>query len=153
MRFLQKVKDGGPESPVDAYVLIEIKGLFSVMLLKFNKGGREAFHSHAFDALTWFIKGDLVEQSLVNHPNGTHQRRVYRRSLLPKVTPRSLLHRVVAHKDSWCLTLRGPWVKQWVEYNEDDRKFTLLTRGRRVRFSRIMNCRDAAQLAEDYSRL
>lgn len=58
--FLVKKKDGGPESPVDAYFLVELKGLFSIALLKFNKGCREAFHSHAFDAWTWFLSGDLV---------------------------------------------------------------------------------------------
>jgi hypothetical protein len=51
MKFLSKCKDGGPESPVTAYVLVEIKSLFSVMLLHFS-GTREAFHSHAFNALT-----------------------------------------------------------------------------------------------------
>ena len=61
MRILQKTKDGGKESTVDAYFLIELKGWFSVALLKFNKGSRVNYHSHAFDALTWFIKGDMVE--------------------------------------------------------------------------------------------
>jgi hypothetical protein len=33
MNFLNKTKDGGPESTVWAYWLIEIKSLFSVALL------------------------------------------------------------------------------------------------------------------------
>ena len=56
MKLFSKCKDGGKESPVDGYFLIECKGLFSVALLKFNKGGREAYHTHAFDAYTWFLK-------------------------------------------------------------------------------------------------
>jgi len=47
MRLFQKAKDGGPESPVDGYFLIEIKSLFSIALLKFNNGGRENYHTHA----------------------------------------------------------------------------------------------------------
>lgn len=126
MRLFQKVKDGGPESPVDAYFLIELKGLFSVALLKFNEGHRESYHSHAFDALTWFLSGELVEDNLHAHPER------YRRGILPKVTPRSQMHRVKAYKDSWCLTLRGPWNDKWQEYNPDTKMFTVLTNGRKI---------------------
>ena len=65
MRFFSKVKDGGPESTVDAYFLIEIKNWFSIALLKLHKCSRENYHSHAFNALTWFIKGDMVEHRIV----------------------------------------------------------------------------------------
>lgn len=109
MRFLTKVKDGGPSSNVDALVLVEIKGLFSIMLLKFNKGQREAYHSHAFHALSWFLKGKLVEH---NYEQPSVK---YKRSLFPKITPRNQVHRVEALEDSWVFTLRGPWVKRWVE--------------------------------------
>jgi hypothetical protein len=63
MRFFHHGKDGGPESPVEGYWLFEIKWLCSIVLLKFNDGGREAYHSHAFNALSWLLKGDL-------HPPG-----------------------------------------------------------------------------------
>lgn len=124
MRFFQKAKDGGPNSPVDAYFIIEIKSFLSVAILKFNKGSREAFHTHAFDALTWFIKGDLVEEDI----NGEY--RVYQRSLLPKFTRKSKNHRVIAKSDSWCFTIRGPWSKTWEEHT--DEKITVLTHGRNV---------------------
>lgn len=111
MKFFKKVKDGGSESPVDAYFLVEIKGWFSIALLKFNKGGRENFHTHAFNALTWFIRGDLVEQDV---HGGLY---TYRRTLFPKVTKRDKNHRVRAYEDSWCLTLRGSWCRFWTEYD------------------------------------
>ena len=123
MRFLSKVKDGGPDSTVDAFVLVEIKPLFSIMLLKFNSGTREAYHSHAFNALTWFICGDMLELG----PDGrTHS---YRRSILPKFTPKSLMHKVISYGTSWCFTVRGPWEDQWVEY--DGLNLTTLTHGRK----------------------
>lgn len=124
--LFNKVKDGGPESPVDAYFLIEIKSLFSIAVLKFNKGGREAYHTHAFNAFTWFLKGDLEEQDV----NG--DRFQYRRGLLPKVTKREKNHRVFAKQDSWCLTFRGPWAKQWTEYKEAEDQTITLTSGRVV---------------------
>lgn len=125
MRLFQKVKDGGPDSPVDAYVLIEIKSLFSIMLLKFNKGGREVYHNHAFNALTWFICGEMYEQEL-DHEYALYK---YKRSLIPKLTPRSNMHRVRALKDSWALTLRGRWKNTWLEWNGI--RYVKLTHGRR----------------------
>ena len=47
--------DGGKNSGVTAYFLIEWKVLFSVGILRFNEGTREAYHSHAFNALTWWL--------------------------------------------------------------------------------------------------
>jgi hypothetical protein len=124
MRFLSKTKDGGPQSPVDAYFLFEIKSGISIALLKFNKGGREAFHTHAFNALTWFLNGDLVEEAI---DNTTH---IYKRSLLPKITKREKNHRVYAAKTSWCFTIRGPWTQTWTETQNN--KTITLTHNRRI---------------------
>lgn len=126
MKMFSKAKDGGPKSPVDAFFLLEIKGLFSVALLKFNKGAREEFHTHAFNALTWFIKGDLREEEA----NGATYE--YKRSLIPKFTPREKNHRVVASKDSWCFTVRGPWIRVWSEYDKVKDQTAILTHGRKV---------------------
>jgi len=126
MRFMEKSKDGGPESPVDGFFVIEIKSLFSIAVLKFNKGCRETFHNHAFNALTWFLSGDMVEEDA----NG--ELLPYRKSLLPKVTKREKMHRVIANRDSWAVTVRGPWSKYWNEYDKKEDKETTLTHGRRV---------------------
>jgi len=126
VRILDKSKDGGPASPVDGYFLIEIKFLFSIALLKFNKGRREEFHTHAFNALTWFLWGDLVEEDI----DGTLYR--YSTSLMPKLTKKAKNHRVKALKDSWCITVRGPWAMFWTEDNLITNETTVLTNGRRV---------------------
>lgn len=124
MKILKRSKDGGPESPVDAFFVVEIKSLFSIALLRFNKGGREAFHTHAFNAWTWFISGDLVEEDI----NGEFH--IYKRNILPKSTRRTKNHRVIADRTSWCLTVRGPWAKTWTE--DDETHHTVLTHGRQV---------------------
>ena len=126
MLLCKKVKDGGKDSPVDAYFLIEIKSLFSIAILKFNKGGREAFHTHAFNAYTWFLKGDLEEEDV----DGSKYQ--YKCSLLPKYTTIEKNHRVLAKEDSYCLTVRGPWGNIWTEYSKDTDTSTLFTLGRRV---------------------
>lgn len=124
MKFFNRSKDGGPESPVDAFFLFEIKSLGSVALLRFNKGTREAFHTHAFHALTWFLCGDLTEEDI----SGSYH--VYKRSWLPKITRRSKNHRVIAYETSWCFTVRGPWASTWTEDTDTHR--TVLTHGREI---------------------
>lgn len=126
MLLFKKRKDGGKSSPVDAYFVCEIKGLVSIAFLKFNKGGREAFHTHAFDALTWFLSGDLVEEDV---DGSTYS---YKRSLIPKFTSKLKNHRVKAAKDSWCFTLRGAWDKTWTEYNKEEDTTTTFSHGRNI---------------------
>lgn len=126
--ILKKVKDGGPNSPVDGYFLCEFKSLFSIVLLKFNKGRREEFHTHAFNALTWFISGELYEEDYLSE-SLTYK---YTRSLIPKYTRKDKNHRVLALKDSWCISVRGPWAKTWTESNKITGKTTTLTHGRKV---------------------
>lgn len=124
MKLFTKAKDGGPASPVDAFFLIEIKNLFSIALLRFNKGGREQYHTHAFNALTWFLHGNLVEEDI------SSKLYKYTHSLVPKYTPKSKNHRVFAVTTSWCLTIRGPWDKTWTEHSSNKKTKTTYTHGR-----------------------
>lgn len=131
MRLFQKTKDGGKDSTVDAFFLIELKGLFSIALLRFNKGSRVNYHSHAFKAWTWFLAGDMVEHRLM--PDSVHPKESkYKRSLFPKITSKDNLHKVIANTTSWCFTVRGPWSDQWVEFNQERQEKITLTHGRKV---------------------
>lgn len=126
MRFFSKTKDGGKDSTVDAYFLFEIKGFISVALLRFNKGSRNNFHSHAFNALTWFIRGDMREVLLCG------QEKKYKRSLLPKITKKECMHKVVAEEVSWCFTVRGKWEDKWQEVDPKTGATITLGNGREV---------------------
>ena len=123
-KLLESAPDGGEHSPVTAYFLFECKYLCSVAVLRFNKGGREAFHTHAFDALTWFLWGSMEEEDI----DGTMYQ--YKRHLCPKLTRKSKNHKVRATKVSWCITLRGPWEKTWTEHLHGVK--TRFTWGRKV---------------------
>lgn len=116
-------KDGGPLSHVWGYYL-EIKRLFSIVLLRFEDGSREAFHSHAFNSISWVLHGELAE----DHLDG--RRIIYRPSWRPIITRRSTFHRVSSYGRSWVLNLRGPWADTWQEYTQE-RGFVTLTSGRR----------------------
>lgn len=127
MKFLTKRKDGGPESTVTGYWLVEIKSLFSVCLLRFDGDSREAFHTHAFNCFSWVLSGSLVEHfiggEIRHHPA----------SLRPFITLRTDFHKVSSPgRSSWILSFRGPWVKNWREYHPTTDEFITLTDGRVV---------------------
>jgi hypothetical protein len=120
MKFLEVTKDGGPESTVWAHWLIELKGLFSIVLLRFEDGSRDAYHSHAFDAISWVLSGELDEElrptelTLRKWVYGETTR--YWPSLTPIITRRDTTHKVTSHGRTWVLSFRGPWAKTWDEY-------------------------------------
>jgi len=126
MIFWKHMKDGGPESKVDGYWLFEIKSLFSIALLHFHNGTRDAYHNHAFNALSWLLKGDLRE-TLFNIDYDIVE---YKPSLKPIWTSRKRYHQVYSNGDSWVLTFRGPWVDEWEEYVPQEDRFITLTHGR-----------------------
>lgn len=126
MKLFSWAKDGGKESHVDGFFIVEIKSLFSIVLLHFGNGTREAFHSHAFNALTWIVKGKFEEHNLDGRVI------TFKPSLKPKYTPRKTFHKVMSIGETWALSFRGPWVDKWREYIPATKKFVTLTNGRKV---------------------
>lgn len=116
--------DGGKDSGVTGYFLIEWKALLSIGLLRFNAGSREAFHNHAFNACTFWLAGSVTEEYL---EGGS---KPFTPTLKPKITKRSKFHKVVAHETTWALTFRGPWVDYWNEFKGG--RLLTLTHGRKV---------------------
>jgi hypothetical protein len=119
--------DGGKNSGVTAYFLIEWKILFSIGILHFKKGTREAYHNHAFNALTWWLKGSVTEHRVsgLKYP--------FKASFKPKVTKRDNIHKVEAHTKTFALTVRGPWKDTWLEYyDKGDYLYKMFTHGRKL---------------------
>lgn len=127
MKLFSVAKDGGVKSTVTGFWFIELKGLFSIVLLRFDPGSREAYHSHAFNAFSWFLSGEVVEYFKDGSPPI-----VWRPSFWPKYTPRNNFHKVWANKTTYCFTIRGPWQSQWQEHLIDENKTVTLTHGRKV---------------------
>lgn len=149
MKFFSLCKDGGPESTVWGYFLCEIKPLFSIALLRFENGSRDAYHSHAFNCVSWVLKGKLREYFPIKMgPNTTFTAvgvspeilneimqdpctgKIYKPSLKPVFTYRDTTHKVVSVGRTWVLTFRGPWAKTWKEILPSGEEKTL-TNGRR----------------------
>jgi len=126
MKILSKGTDGGDKSNVTGYWLIEAKSLFSIVLLRFGKGSRENYHNHAFNAWTWFIHGEVIEEHRDKESIN------WKPSFKPKYTPKTCFHKVFAKETTWALSFRGPWDKTWKEYNPNTKKEITLTNGRKV---------------------
>ena len=139
MKFFKFAKDGGPQSRVSGLFIIEIKKLFSIVLLRFDDGARDAFHTHAFNAWSWVLKGHLIE--MVQHRvqlNGEGYPAFWtaRNDYLPSwrciKTPRECMHKVISEGVTWAITFRGPWSDTWHEYLPQENVGLTLTHGREV---------------------
>lgn len=126
MKIFKYAYDGGKDSTVTGFWIVEIKSFFSIVLLKFAKGSRENYHSHAFNAFTWFLHGEVREE----HVDGTVKH--WKPSFKPKWTPKTCFHKVHAEKDTWALSIRGKWDKTWFEYNKNQNMLLTLENGRNV---------------------
>lgn len=124
MKLFEIAKDGGKDSNVTGFWLCEFKSLFSIVFLRFSKGSRESFHSHAFNALTWFLWGNVDEY----HIDG--RKLNWKGAFKPKYTPRDCFHKIFANKTTYALSFRGPWSRTWKEYSPKTNKYTTLKNGR-----------------------
>lgn len=124
--FFEHGKDGGPNSKVNGYWIIRIKGLFSIAILRFDRGSREAYHSHAFNSISWLLSGRLLEYTIGG------LRTFYNPSFKPIITTRDTFHKVYGIEDeNFILTFRGPWADTWKELDENG-DFITLTHNRVV---------------------
>lgn len=130
MKLFTLRKDGGPLSRVWGFFFIEWKRLFSVVLMHFADGSREAYHNHAFNAVSWVLKGKLIEHRMVDDLYVGSC--IYRPSFRPIITTRDNMHRVSSEGDTLVFSLRGPWVERWQEYLPATGEYITLTHGRKV---------------------
>ena len=103
-------------------------------LLCFENGSREAYHSHAFNSISWVLKGrleeDVIEQDSVRMLwYGTLR---YDPSLKPIFTSTNRMHKVTSVGRTWVLTFRGPWARTWKEFLPKSGEFVTLSNGRKV---------------------
>lgn len=130
-KILFKSKDGGPDSTVTGYWLCEFKKLFSIVLLRFDNGSRDAYHSHAFHSLNWVLRG-AVHELFYAAARDVPLNRLHFPSWLPIFTRRSDFHKVVSCGTTWVLSIRGPWSKTWQEYLPREGATLTLTEGRNI---------------------
>ena len=126
MKFCKIMKDGGKESVVWGFFLVEIKSLFSIVILKFEDGSRDAYHNHAFHAFSWVLRGKLKEEHIDKPTNHIFP------SWVPFLTKRDCFHKVTSFGNTYALTFRGPWAKTWNEYHPQTDEHITLSDGRKI---------------------
>lgn len=126
MKIFSKAKDGGPDSHVTGYWLCEFKKLFSIVLLRFDDGSRDAYHTHAFNSVNLVLSGVLFER----FRDGSESRVHLWRDLV--YTRRETFHKVVSLGTTWVLSFRGPWSRTWLEYIPSAGAEITLTDGRKA---------------------
>lgn len=124
MKFFSFEKDGGALSKVWGLFFVEIKKAFSVVLLHFEDGSCEAFHSHAFNSVSWVLKGSLMEDQIPT------KKTFFAPSWKPVITTRQNLHKVTSMGNTYVLSFRGPWQAHWIEYLPESNEIVELTHGR-----------------------
>ena len=112
-RIFYVSSDGGETSGVTGFFLIEWKPVISIALLRFSEGSREAFHNHAFNAVTFWLSGHVVEEQV-----GGVRKTFKGPSLEPKITPRHRYHKIIGITRAWAFTIRGPWRDSWQEMRD-----------------------------------
>lgn len=133
MKLFSYGKDGGEESTVWGYWLVEIKSLFSVALLCFEDGSREAYHNHAFNCISWVLKGKLKEDIIqIDNDDEFHTYKVYKPAIFPIRTYKNTFHKVSSSGRTWVFTIRGPWNKEWNEYLPEEQRIITLKSGRKI---------------------
>lgn len=134
MKFFKICKDGGEESNSTGLFFVEIKGLFSIVLLRFDPGSREVYHTHAFNAVSWIFGWGLFEW-FKGEVEGAEIHSAYLEpGWMPHWTPRERFHQVYNYADHpvWALSFRGPWVARWCEWLPAEDQEIVLTHGRKV---------------------
>ena len=126
MKLFYYGKDGGYESTVYGYWLVEIKSLFSIVLLKFENGSRDAYHTHAFNCISWVLKGQLTETLFIGRI------KKYLPSFRPVITTRDTFHKVESKGNTWVISFRGPWTKTWKEFIPKSKELIELENGRKI---------------------
>lgn len=114
---------------ISRFTIIEIKYLFGIIINTFNTTSQDRYHSHAFHAWSWMLKGGYFEDVIKDG-------KVIRNVAIWKSRwiPRNHIHRIgYSLPGSMSVTFEGPWESTWQEYFTDGRMKTY-TWGRKVLF-------------------
>jgi hypothetical protein len=125
-------KDGGPDSNSWVWGL-ELKNWFSILVVKFDgPSERTVMHNHAFNSLSFLLKGELHEVRCTPGPLNHYTHHFHRCFAKPIWTSRNTLHEVhdIA-ANTYVLSFRGKWQDTWEEYNPYTNEFVTLTHGRK----------------------
>lgn len=114
---------------IKRFTIIEIKYLGGIIVNIFNTRNQDRFHSHAFNAWSWMIKGHYYEDVIVDG-----KEIVTKKIEKSRYIPRNHIHKITkSSHNAMSITFEGPWESVWNEYFDDGRIKTY-SWGRKVIF-------------------
>lgn len=115
---------------VTQYIIFENKYLFSLIFYRWDTIDQVRFHTHAFPAIAFLLKGWYWEKVLFN---GIEMTNFVNVPLVPRYLPRNYTHAIGnAKPGSLTMVIAGPWQKYWWEFFPDTKKWVQYTWGRKV---------------------
>lgn len=113
-----------------AYTLFEWKYLFSIIIYHWKTIKQNRFHSHAFPAYAFLLKGKYVEEV---YKKGIIKQKTVNQWLKPRWLPRNYTHRILkADPGTYTIIFTGRWIKYWYEYFDDSNTWAKYNWGRKV---------------------
>lgn len=105
--FMKKKRIDLGEQSVTELTILEYKKWFSIKLFNFHKseGVQDRFHTHAFNAYSFLLKGDYTEEVLEDNKIVKCLRSRSKALFIPKDS----YHRITRSKGCITLLVTGPW--------------------------------------------
>lgn len=99
------------------FTIIEVKYLGGIVVNIFNTEDQDRFHSHAFSALSWMVKGHYYEDVVVEG-----KRVITKKIEKSRFIPRNYIHKITkSSPNAMSITFEGPWESTWNEYFDNGR--------------------------------
>lgn len=114
---------------IKRFTIIEIKYLFGIIVNIFNTDNQDRFHSHAFNAFSWMIRGYYYEEVIVSetdpskyHPYWLGVSVITKKIEKSRFIPKNYIHKITkSSPNAISITFEGPWDKNWNEFFDDGR--------------------------------
>ena len=117
------------EGNVQALAVFENKYLFGITVYKWFTIDQIRFHTHAFNAIAFLIKGWYWEKVIFNDVEMTNFVNI---PFWPRLIPRNYCHAIQhAKPGTMTIVFSGPWQKHWFEYFPDTKKWIKYNWGRK----------------------
>ena len=111
--FMKKKRIDLGEQSVTELTILEYKKWFSIKLFNFHKseGVQDRFHTHAFNAYSFLLKGDYTEEVL----EGDKIVKCARSRSKALFIPKNSYHRITRSKGCVTILITGPWGETFKE--------------------------------------
>jgi len=128
MKFFTSKEVSLGKGSVTQYTLFESKYLFSIIFYRWNTVDQVRFHTHAFNAYAFLLRGYYEEKVIVN--NKVIDKAV-NQLFKPRFLAKNYCHSIgYAKPQTLTLVITGRWQDTWQEYFPDTKKWVTYSWGR-----------------------